>query len=133
MATVESWPFGHLRPETASPAARAIAKADLSRYGDPLIIRELKRYLLLQQVLNREITMQSWEVDEAWHRFILDTVRYRVFCDSVFGKYFDHTSGHFEEDPSFPGNYRELFGEELPMVWFERRKRSSDFGDHNCA
>lgn len=30
------------------------------------------------------------DVDEYWHKFILDTRRYHHFCDRVFGEYIHH-------------------------------------------
>jgi hypothetical protein len=32
----------------------------------------------------------SEDVDEFWHNHILDTKKYRVDCDMLFGKYLDH-------------------------------------------
>ena len=135
MSQILPWPFGRFTIE--DPAARAIAAADLSRYGDPLLVRELKRYLLLRKLAGRPITMQSKAVDEVWHRFILDTVRYRAFCDEVFGGYLDHVSAHFELDPEFPASYSEAIGEELPEVWTEDARKFDAMlaytFDHNCA
>lgn len=33
------------------------------------------------------------DLDEYWHTFILDTVRYEKFCDEVFGGFLHHTPG----------------------------------------
>lgn len=42
----------------------------------------------------------SAELDEYWHAFILDTVRYHRFCEAVFGDYLHHVPGDpFEVDP----------------------------------
>lgn len=35
----------------------------------------------------------SAELDEYWHAFILDTVRYHRFCEAVFGDYLHHVPG----------------------------------------
>ena len=129
------WPFGHFA--TDDPVARAIADADLSRYGEPTLVRELKRYLLLRKLAGRPITMQSKAVDAVWHRFILDTARYRSFCDRVFGGYLDHVSDHFALDAELPVSYRGAFGEELPPLWTEDQQKVNallaDMFDHNCA
>ena len=129
------WPFGHFA--THDPTARAIADADLSRYGEQTLVRELKRYLLLRKFAGRPITMQSKAVDEVWHRFILDTARYRSFCDQVFGSYLDHVSDQFALDAELPVRYREAFGEELPSLWTEDERKVNallaDMFDHNCA
>jgi hypothetical protein len=61
--------------------------------------------------------MQSDAVDHVWHSFILDTPRYRLFCQEVFGEYLDHTSSHFELDPGFARGYQGTFGEKMPDVW----------------
>ena len=36
------------------------------------------------------IGMPSHAVDEAWHGFILCTVRYTAFCDRAYGRYLHH-------------------------------------------
>lgn len=130
-----SWPFGRVAAD--EPTAHAIAEADLSNYGSEPLVRELKRYLFLRKVAGRPITMQSRAVDEVWHRFILDTPRYRAFCDEVFGSYLDHVSAHFDLDEAFPTSYRDTFGEELPPLWTEDQRRAGavlgDMFDHNCA
>jgi hypothetical protein len=38
----------------------------------------------------RHVAMPSRAVDEAWHELILDTVRYREFCDRALGGFLHH-------------------------------------------
>lgn len=112
------WPFGQLRPDRASPVARQIAQADFSPYTAAVdVARELKRYFLIRRVLNRPVTLESKLIDDAWHKFILDTRNYCEFCQRVFGEYLHHVSDHFSPDPQFPDIYRELFGESPPEIW----------------
>ena len=114
------WPFGHLPKDKASEGAIYIAETNMATYSeDPHVLRELKRYLLLRRTLKRRVTMQSKRVDDAWHKFILDTRNYHAFCERVFGEYLHHESAHFALDEGFPSAYAELFGEELPSIWFE--------------
>lgn len=37
------------------------------------------------------------EIDEYWHEFILDTPRYHVFCEEIFGSYQHHVPGSPED------------------------------------
>lgn len=37
------------------------------------------------------------EIDEYWHEFILDTPRYQLFCEEIFGKFRHHIPGNPEE------------------------------------
>lgn len=130
------WPFGRMSKTGLPMQVRIIARLDLDRYGmDAKVQRELKRYLLLRFLWKRRITMQSKEVDELWHKFILDTKRYREFCNSVYGEYLDHESSHFELDKDFESGYELLFGATPPGIWTvaEAKKDFPPDYDFNCA
>ena len=144
MPATDGWPFGHLPQSSSSAAAQALAAADFTAYShDPLLARELKRYLLIRKSLGRPVTMHSKSIDAVWHSLILDTRRYRELCDQVFGEYLDHISAHFEREPEFDAIYAELFGEQPPDVWDDEtidhgaaptsQSGGGWFGDFNCA
>lgn len=63
---------------------------------------EYRRFLLALARKRPEdiISPPSQEVDEFWHRHILDTRRYREDCEKVFGRYMDHTPGLGVEEQS---------------------------------
>lgn len=69
----------------------------------------------------------SEEIDEFWHNHILDTSKYRIDCQNIFGFYFDHypyfgmdnTSNLVDLASAFYETqelYLEEFGVELPKV-----------------
>lgn len=60
--------------------------------------RELARYLLLGRDGGGP-DVPSRIVDDAWHTFILDTLKYRDFCEGVFGRFVHHCPGVPGEDP----------------------------------
>ena len=69
-------------------------------------------------------------VDEVWHTFILFTIEYRKFCNTIFGEYIHHepnVSSRYGVDPLFPykkkqsteffyEQYKTYFGP-LPKIW----------------
>jgi hypothetical protein len=70
---------------------------------------EFKRFLALP-VLYPDDSPQSFApslpLDALWHAFILNTPRYREFCDRVYGRYLDHVPGasrHQTEGRVFAG------------------------------
>jgi hypothetical protein len=57
---------------------------------------ELKRFLALPVIYpedSAQAFVPSLPLDSLWHAFILNTPRYREFCDRVYGKYLDHVPG----------------------------------------
>jgi hypothetical protein len=57
---------------------------------------EFKRFLVLPVLYpgdHRFPFVPSLPLDRLWHSFILNTPRYRVFCDRVYGRYLDHVPG----------------------------------------
>ena len=70
-----------------------------------LLFREAKRYLVLAQSDRATAwQMHSLRVDEAWHQFVLFTVQYADFA----------------------ARYSDLFGEEVPAVWFDAETLTDD-------
>lgn len=51
---------------------------------------EYKRYLIMCQYYPDLPLVPSSDVDEFWHLHILDTQKYRVDCDAIFGGFLDH-------------------------------------------
>jgi hypothetical protein len=87
---------------------REIAKvANRFKYGGATF--ELKRFLALPLLYPDESEtsfVPSLPVDSIWHAFILNTPRYREFCEKVYGKYLDHLPGksrHETEQRVFSG------------------------------
>lgn len=57
-----------------------------------LIERELKRYLSLRILFpdKNVVYGPARKCDLLWHEFILNTPKYRKFCDETYGEYLDH-------------------------------------------
>jgi len=102
-------PLGLLRAFQATPQQlqklEMIEQLDLSREKaamlaekgcEPVHIelaeRELKRFLALSLLFKSPEYpfAPSRPVDALWHQFILNTRKYRNFCDMVYGHYLDH-------------------------------------------
>jgi hypothetical protein len=109
---------------------------DSDEEGEELF-REALRYLVLAES-DRSMTwkMYSTRVDEAWHQFMLSTVKYTEFCHEFFGGYRHHAPSNAPAPTSAPESrpaveestfeqfsqrYEELFGETLPEVWYDHR------------
>jgi hypothetical protein len=97
----------------------------------------VKRYMIVAES-DRKVSwsMYSVRVDEAWHQFILFTRAYATFCDRFFGHYFSHVPSNAPSPDGtvsasvapeestftrFRTRYEELFGHQLPDVWFDER------------
>jgi hypothetical protein len=103
-----------------------------------LLFREAKRYIVLAQSDRRTAwQMHSLRVDEAWHQFVLFTVQYADFCTRHFGRFVHHapsnspSSGASSTVPratfaEFRTRYRDLFGGDLPAVWFDAETLTDD-------
>ncbi len=120
--------FGAMSVEILSAPMLIIDAEDLNSYSsNPFAVREFKRYLIVRLVLGcDQMSMASPEVDAMWHQFILDTKKYRAFCDRVFGGYVDHTPGSFPQNPEFWEKYEELFGESPIDMWRNAANYESD-------
>jgi hypothetical protein len=109
---------------------------DSDEEGEELF-REALRYLVLAGS-DRSMTwkMYSTRVDEAWHQFMLFTVKYTEFCHEFFGGYRHHAPSNapapalaaesmtaVEESTfeQFSQKYEEFFGEALPAAWYDHR------------
>jgi hypothetical protein len=109
---------------------------DSDEEGEELF-REALRYLVLANSdPSTSWKMYSTRVDEAWHQFVLFTVKYTEFCDDFFGGYRHHSpsnapsprpgpeSGPDVEESTFDQfgrRYEQVFGEALPEVWYDHR------------
>ena len=77
------------------------------KYGGATL--EFKRFLALPLIYpgeNQLPFVPSLPLDSLWHAFILNTPRYREFCDRVYGRYLDHVPGrsrHQTEQRVFSG------------------------------
>jgi hypothetical protein len=98
-----------------------------------VLFREVKRYLVLT-AHHRDVawSMYSLRVDSIWHQFILFTTQYIDYCRDNFGRYVQHApstaprvegarSGSASTFELFRAQYRELFGEELPDLWYDEK------------
>ena len=57
---------------------------------------EFKRFLALPVLYpggQKYPFVPSLRLDALWHAFLLDTPRYREFCERVYGQYLDHVPG----------------------------------------
>lgn len=72
---------------------RVSSDEEISSSEIDLIEQEFKRFLSLPLLFPtaQYPFVPSGKVDAMWHKFILDTKRYREFCDNVYGEYLDHT------------------------------------------
>lgn len=55
---------------------------------------KFKRFVKATVEYPEKTISPSPELDEYWHAFILDTVRYHEFCDRVLGRYMHHVPGN---------------------------------------
>jgi hypothetical protein len=109
---------------------------DSDEEGEELF-REALRYLVLADSdPSTSWKMYSTRVDEAWHQFVLFTVKYTEFCHEFFGGYRHHSPSNApaprlgpESRPDveestfdqFRRRYEQVFGEALPEVWYDHR------------
>ena len=61
-----------------------------SRDHTDLMVREYLRFLHLTIKYPERTVVCSTEVDEVWHKHILDTYKYAEDCERVFGFFFHH-------------------------------------------
>ena len=123
---------GH--PESGKGSMTALWTFDLSpvterlekkgRRDAPVVESEFRRFAALWTLHPEEDLAPSLAVDEYWHEFVLDTKRYRAFCDSAFGGYVDHVpddtgTGMAEEFSRAIRLYQEHFGAVDAKVWAE--------------
>lgn len=68
-------------------------KTRSARRPEGAAMLEFKRFLALPLLYPGEQEfpfVPSLRLDELWHAFLLNTPRYREFCDRVYGQYLDH-------------------------------------------
>ncbi|MDE1828149.1 MAG: hypothetical protein KGH65_03255 [Candidatus Micrarchaeota archaeon] len=97
---------------------------------------EFRKFMSLIIVEPKASIAPARGVDMYWHLFILDTVEYRKFCDSLFGKFIDHipstdeTREHTREAyQNTLSKYHRLFGDPESRVWGELKIGE----DGNCG
>lgn len=96
------------------------------------LFTEAKRYLVLCEASpGTAYGMYSSMVDSAWHTFILFTAEYTDYSQRYFGSYLHHVpagsatvSARTAESQvasfnEFRLRYEELFGEPLPVLWYD--------------
>ena len=98
-----------------------------------LLFREVKRYFVItERYADVAWSMYSLEVDAVWHQFVLFTREYIDYCRRHFGGYIQHAPSNAPKallaqprEPStfqmFADRYEQIFGEQLPDVWFDDR------------
>lgn len=74
---------------------RKLLISDFPKENIDLAMREFKRFLSLPVLFPSPdySLVPSKTIDVVWHEFILDTVRYRSFCNQIYGDYLDHVPG----------------------------------------
>jgi hypothetical protein len=94
---------------------------------------EYKRFLTLQKMYPQESIAPLFDVDIFWHYHILDTMKYAVDCQAVFGYFLHHfpylgLRGEADEEAhELQGQrgrelYRLAFGADYPVnVWEQER------------
>ena len=93
---------------------------------------EVKRYLVLaftEETVSWE--MYSRRVDEVWHQFVLFTREYVDFSTRYFSRYIHHNPGNAPGAAptnaakgtfdGFKQRYEEVFGVNLPSVWYDEK------------
>jgi hypothetical protein len=88
-------------------------------------------YALARKRQEDLISPPNPEVDEFWHRHILDTRKYREDCQLVFGHYMDHAPGLGpEEQARADTRRREIYNEyEIDGGGFDSPDGPSSFGN----
>jgi hypothetical protein len=86
--------------------------------------RELKRYLLLCARNATANYGMKGPVDDLWHTFLLFTIDYAAFCESVAGRFIHHVPASavrpvaLSEYDRFLVDYETAFGEPAPAhIW----------------
>ena len=107
--------------------------------------REVKRYLLLCAVNPTANYGMKGPVDKLWHTFLLFTVDYAHFCETIAGRFIHHVpasaqsrsrSGAYE---LFLADYAATFGEPAPVHLWPRPPikmpdgESADCSHGNCG
>jgi hypothetical protein len=93
---------------------------------------EVKRYLVLaftEETVSWEV--YSRRVDEVWHQFVLFTREYVDFSTRYFSRYIHHNPGNAPGAAptaaargtfdGFKRRYEEVFGVNLPSVWYDEK------------
>ena len=88
------------------------------------VAKKYKAYLYLVHKYPDKKIVPSKEVDEFWHAHILDTYKYMVDCDAIFGSYLHHYPYYGMQDEadkqdltdSFKNTY-ELYLKEFPSLF----------------
>jgi hypothetical protein len=119
---------------------RLLAKGGFdSREGVREAFKEWKKYVALNEIKGRRISMMSEKVDEVWHQFILFTRQYHSFCDNFLSGYFHH-SPHTSETSRekkregairFVKSYQQVFGK-VSGIWGSSQECEEGCWDNNC-
>ena len=113
----ESFPFDTVRERYMKDAK---VSEEIAREHE----RELKRYLLLCAANPSANYGMKGPVDNLWHTFLLFTIDYAAFCESVAGRFIHHVPASaakpvaLSEYGRFLLDYEIVFGEPAPAhVW----------------
>jgi len=93
--------MSHQQPTPTDEQLQRLREFDLSRINQQLrndgyenveeLEAKFRRFIkVIIENPDSEIS-PSPEVDEYWHKFILDTREYQQFCDEVLGQFIHHT------------------------------------------
>ena len=63
-------------------------------------IEGYRKFLILNYLYPNKVIVPSRVIDKVWHNHILDTEKYRIDCDILFGKYQEHYPYYGMKDES---------------------------------
>lgn len=83
---------------------------------------EFRKFAKLWVLEPNQMAVPSEMVDPYWHAFVLDTPRYREFCNTVFGTFIDHNPNVTKEVVQSPYQltleaYARHFGQPPAHIW----------------
>jgi hypothetical protein len=120
---ISSFPAGTTQPEPMMDlsyiAGQLMRKPEYSDWTEERFsraIREYKRFLVLCKLFPAIELAPSHDVDEIWHRHMLNSRRYADDCHSFFGYFLHHEpidgSAGQEEVVDTDSLYKQVFGDE---------------------
>jgi hypothetical protein len=89
-------------PDGDEPAKMTLDQADNA-------VSLYRQFLILFVLYPNEPIVPTRLIDEVWHAHILDTGKYRVDCDDIFGYYLDHFPYFGQRGPDDAAKLEEAF------------------------